>query len=208
MTTMTTFKFTDLEGAARERAIEWYKESSGTDWEPETDDICEALRYLGFTLDTNTVKLMSGKTRQEPDIGYNIGYCQGDYANFSGAWRADEMELHKLQEDRPTDTTLLTLGAQLMASVLRWPQAVAHVTGRMNSAQLDWAYTDADDPRAEAHTPDDEQLEVDLEKIIEGLYTWVYDQLRDELSYHTSEELAVEMLTSGDYEFDEDGNVQ
>lgn len=202
----TVFKFAGLSDKAKQKAIEWYSRSTQEDWEPHTDDINESLGMLGFEVSTEQVKLMNGGTREQTSFGYSIGYCQGDYANFSGEWRADRVDLAKLQTERPTDESLLSYGAQLMGVVLKWPGAVCRFSSPSpHACYIDWAYTDEDDPRAEAHTEDDEQLEGEMRDIIRSLFDWLYHELRSDLEWATSDENSIEGIEANDYDFDEDG---
>lgn len=53
-------------------------------WDSLFEDFVEQLAEIGITVDTHEVKLMNGKTRQDPSIYFSGFWCQGDGAYFEG----------------------------------------------------------------------------------------------------------------------------
>ena len=83
----TVYQFSELSDKAKEKARDWFRScSDSSDLDNVITDFCSIADLIGLELSTRSVKLMSGKTRQEPEIYYSVAYCQGDYAAFSGTW--------------------------------------------------------------------------------------------------------------------------
>jgi len=53
-------------------------------WDDLFEDFVEQLTEVGITASTHEVKLMNGKTRQDPNIYFSGFWCQGDGAYFEG----------------------------------------------------------------------------------------------------------------------------
>lgn len=53
-------------------------------WDGLIEDFAEQLTEVGITVDTHEVKLMNGKTRQDPSIYFSGFWSQGDGAYFEG----------------------------------------------------------------------------------------------------------------------------
>lgn len=53
-------------------------------WDSLIEDFAEQLTEVGITVSTHEVKLMNGKTRQDPDIYFSGFWSQGDGAYFEG----------------------------------------------------------------------------------------------------------------------------
>ena len=76
------YDFTELSGAARDKARAWFRETIDHDWWDSVYDdfeqICPPWRHAA----TTTVRLMGGGTRQEPCIWFSGFSWQGDGACF------------------------------------------------------------------------------------------------------------------------------
>lgn len=218
-----TYRFAELSGEARQRAITWYQQTEHELWEPEFDAIVDVLEKLGIELDLELVnKGQYAKTdgryikdatdnfvlappRYKPAIHYSIAYGQGDYAAFDGEWHAEHMNVAALLADRPTDARLKRFAAGLMALFLRYPKAKAraYMTPR-NGMALDWALTgELDDEDNDVSLDDDDCVALAI--LMDGLADWIYQDLLADLEYRTSEEAAIEGIEANEYDFDEEG---
>ena len=206
MDTETAYKFKDLDKRARERAIEWYRAGVTQDWEPEYDDFVTIFGYLGIELAQRDYKTVGGDTRYEPDIAYSIGFTQGDYAVFKGDWRADRMHFAELLAHAPTDPILQSVGARLMAVMMRYPRAHSRIGtsgNRYETVAIDTAYTGEENEDGEIEL--DEATFDELQGCVEVLASWIYTQLSEELLWQGSEENCIEGIEANDYDFNEDG---
>lgn len=204
------FAYAELDAQAQERAREWYRTLTIEDWEPNTDDLARLLGMLGITVDVERYAQGGGKYHNRLAFGWAIGYTQGDYANFNGDWEADRMDLAALQTECPTDERLLDIGARLMGVVLKWPRSRCAITA---SAPAITASAPADitrgvaDPELEEYDPAHAELEGEVESIIKDLFRWLYDYMRSDLDWVSSDEVVVEGIEANGYEFDEYGDV-
>jgi hypothetical protein len=201
-----TYRFAELSDAARQRAIEWFRECVTQDWEPD-DIIADAVNlfgHLGIEFGVRTVKLMNGKTRQEPNVAYSIGFVQGDYATFTGHWVAERMHYAALLEQAPEDAELKRVGAQLMSVMLRYPLASCQIAPFSLRVSIDTAFTgECDDDGGQVDL--DEDTFATVEACMEALAAWLYQRMADELLYHGSEQACIEGIEANEYTFDEDG---
>src|SRR4051794_24426167 len=114
----TVYQFDELSDAAKEKAREWYRECiDSNDFDCEVDEFVTIAEAIGIDFDTHEVKLMSGRTRREPNIYWSVGYCQSDYAAFEGTYdyKADaEARLRAINDD---DTWEPLIIAQALACV-------------------------------------------------------------------------------------------
>ena len=70
----------------RGKLLEKYRDVNVEDdwWDYLFEDFVEQLTEVGITADTHEVKLMNGKTRQDPNIYFSGFWSQGDGAYFEG----------------------------------------------------------------------------------------------------------------------------
>lgn len=205
MDTKTVYKFAELEDDARQRAIDWYRDGTTEEWEPEYSDIEMIFAYLGIELDQQRVGLNGLAINYRPVIHYSIGDTQGDYATFEGEWHAEKMNYAGLLEAIPDDATLKRIGAELMVLMLRYPHASARWDAdKRNALYLDWALTGRYDENGDDQMLPDEE-ECTLRDLGRSLARWLYLYLRDALEYETSEANAIEGIETMDYDFDENG---
>lgn len=69
------FQYDELDDRAKERAREWYSRhvfEDACDWEFVYEDAVRVAEILGIEISTSPVRLMSGKSRQEPDIYFDL----------------------------------------------------------------------------------------------------------------------------------------
>jgi len=205
----TEFSFAELSPEAQARALDKYREGVWEDWEPsdELEHMAGCLRLLGIDLDTCDVPLMNGKTRSEPDIHYRLSYCQGDGAAFTGNWSAKDLRLAQLAGEVADDDVIHRYGAELLAVYLRYPKAECRIARGMGllslSVEVDHETLDLDE---DAHCEEIADLAEQLQDIFRACAQWIYDQLRDEADYQTSDENCREGIEANEYLFDGDGD--
>ncbi len=71
----TVFSYDELNDKAKERARDWMRDGNSEDnfWsEYVIDDACKVAEILGIELQTRSVKLMGGTTKQEPVIWWAL----------------------------------------------------------------------------------------------------------------------------------------
>jgi hypothetical protein len=203
METETVYKFKDLDDAAKQRAIEWYRECVHQDWEPEYGDFATIFGYLGIALGTACYTTVGGQRRYCPAINYSIGFSQSDYASFLGWWHAADMHYAELLAHAPQDETLKNIGARLMSVLLRYPLSHCEIMTCSNRVAIDRSFTG--EPDADGVEDMDEQTFEMLAECMRDLASWLYSQLSEELLWQGSEENCIEGIEGNDYDFDEAG---
>lgn len=204
--TSDAYSFDELNDAAKERARNWYREGDMNefDFDCTIEDFTTICDIIGIELEVHAVKLMSGKTRTEPNVYYSVGYCQSDYAAFEGAYDYKATAGAKLREHAPQDSELHRIVDQLAAI------QIANGFGLRATIK----YTDyygfsitVEDRRNEER--DDELLSTadrDITELVKDLARWLYDQLRSEADYRSSDEAVDENIEANEYMFDKEGN--
>lgn len=225
----TEFKFSELSDRAKAHARDQHRDwNVDHDWWDSTfDDAVDIANMMGISIETRTVALYGGGTRQEPRIFFS-GFCsQGDGACFSGRWS-------------PADKPIAILNA-----------VIAHAPQDDRLHEIAFAFAEL----SERHGPEGEEngsvsvviehrgrychehsveisveffepggfnefqmltwealrrgrgmdtFEDDVAEALRGFMRWIYRQLEAEHEYLTSDEAIDEVLA--DMTFDEDGN--
>jgi hypothetical protein len=203
--TSEAYSFDELSDAAKERARDWYRECIDEhDFSCEIDEFVTIGEAIGIDFDTHEVKLMSGKTRSDPDIYWSVGYCQSDHASFEGTYDYNAAAVAKLRAINDDDTwEPLRIATELAEIQLRNAfgiRAVCKVRGNRDYLSVEECYDRRDEER---------DLGADgkaVEECMERLARYLYKQLRDQSDYLHSDEAVDESILANDYKFDEEGN--
>jgi hypothetical protein len=199
--TQTVYQFDELSDKAKERAREWYREAiDENDYECEISEFADICEMIGIGLDTHEVKLMSGKTRQDPNIYWSVGYCQSDYAAFEGTYDYKADACIKLREMNDDDTWAPLRIAMVLAKIQAENAFGLRATVKITNK--DWMQIEVIDRRNE------ERYSLQFDEVIQlmrDLARYLYKQLRDQSDYLNSDENIDEMMEANEYEFDEEG---
>lgn len=167
-------------------------------WDSLIEDFAEQLTEVGITADTHEVKLMSGKTRQDPNIYFSGFWSQGDGACFEGH-----------VSDWPK--FLATLGKEdwvFWAYECNW--IASSVNSRGNNMSVSSDLDAPENPHDEEEDPlrfhawnvinlppsraDLEALETEIESKFEELASKLYNDLEAEYDYQTDDEQVVDWV--------------
>ena len=187
----------------------------GHDWW-DYDDFVTVGKLLGVEIDMRDVKLMSGKTRQEPNISFS-GFCsQDDGACFEGSYSCAPNAIKDIANYAPQDTVLAGIAERLNAvqvlARLKWGETLsASVTtsGRYShSGTMNVTVNDLDDSVVDP-TAAGEDAFIDMEETItrcmRDFADWIYGQLENQYDWLMSDECVDQYLI--EEKFDEDGKV-
>lgn len=196
------YKFDELSDSAKERARDWFRETSQDDewWDCMYEDFATIADMLGIDLRQRPAKLMNGTTRYEPAIYFSGFSSQGDGACFEGTYRYKPGALKAIKSHAPTDAELHRIARTLQAIQRR---AFYHLTaniaqrGRYHSMEID---VDAGDFAGEFDADG-------IRECLTDFADWMYRQLEKEYEYQNSDETVDENIRCNDYEFDEEGNL-
>jgi hypothetical protein len=192
--TRTAYYYSDLEGKAKEKAIDWM-EARLTEWFTLHDvhhviyDFTRICNDLGITLHVNT----SG-----PAVYWELSYSQSDGVSFDGIWRGTppgntelikavypkETKLHGIAELLETETAKYFFAEQEMICV------EITASNRRNYFNLSF----------ETAVELGEISETTIEGCIRALNLWLYEEIREEYEHQTGREAAHQRLTNDEWD--------
>lgn len=199
------YQFDELSDRAKERARQWYRDGRfiDTDWaECTLDDAATIAGILGIRLDTRTVKLWGGGTRQEPIIYWSI-FDRDRGAGFHGRYYYARGAAKKIREYAPADKELHRIADTLQREQRRYFYNLG--------ARIVTAGRDGLDVRVEDVECPDRGLTVSAEteetigESIRDFAHWIVCQLEREAEYQSSDETVDENIRANEYEFTEEG---
>lgn len=218
--TKELFTFDELSDVAKERARSWYRESRYEDtseFDFTIEDFVTIAEIIGITFSTHEVKLMSGKSRTEPNIYWSLSYSQGDGACFEGTYEHNDDSCAKIREHCNDDELLrvtdelnriqsgrVLLGQPMLdATIKKTDHHYCHentVTIDVDDVQDDW--------EVEGQGPSEsfEEARAQIAELLKDLMRWLHKALRDEDEYRNSDEAVDESIEANEYTFDEEGN--
>lgn len=209
------YQFDELSDKAKDKAREWWRECEAQEFGAH-GDIYEpaetAANLLGVTFNTNDVRLMSGKTRPEPDIRWSGFHSQGDGASFTGSYAYRKGSARDIRREFGDDASgqevkriareLAALqrkhGYKLTADVRQCGHYVHHRTMYVDIAGPQWL--DYSDRQQEA-----EQLGEAIQELMCDFAKWIYSGLVAEYEYRMSDEHVDDAIRANEYYFREDG---
>lgn len=210
----TVFKLSELSDRAKETARDAYRLQNRHDdwWNYVYEDAVECGRLIGINIDTHSVKLHGGTTRDEPSIYFTGFWSQGDGACFTGTYSAtDNDPVHAIENYVNADSDLIPIAKELaLLQVTTRLKNGGSLEGRIitsgrysHSGTMDCSadYVDVDGEAEQVS----EQVEKDLTALMRRFADWIYSQLEAEDEYLNSDECIDEHLA--DDEFDEDGSM-
>lgn len=214
------YTYEELSDKAKERAREWYR----TDypyydwWDFLYEDFDTRAQELGIEIGKKSVPLMNGKTRYDPEIYFSGFYCQGSGSSFSGRWRAWDMNPDKLKSECPDETELHRISnvlvdcanedggmwADIEAKGDNWISVEVHNGETIEEKLNDLEYKSNEyNLLAQAC----QQREEEVIKALRDFNRWMYQRLKEEYEYLTSDKQIEESIIINEYEFTEDGEI-
>lgn len=196
------YQFDELSDAAKEKARDWYRESTAGDnffSECVLDDAEECAKLIGLTIG----RARGGKA---PAFYWSGFSSQGDGACFEGHWTARAVQPGKLKEHAPVDAELHRISAEFERIALAFPEAsftVKH-SGRYSHKFCTDFDVWLEESGAELDAGD--KAETDLIEAARDLMDWIYSQLEKEYEYQNSNEQVDESIRANEYSFTENGN--
>lgn len=203
----TVYRLDELAEGAKDRARAWYREGGfDYDWyDAVYEDFQRIAEILGIRLKTRVIRLVGGRTREDPCIWFSGFWSQGDGAAWEGWYSYRKSAAADLRAYAPKDKTLHRIAETLQAAQRRnFYQLHAEVSHRGNYYH---AFTMAVAVTREGSTGI--ELVGDAEAIVIGamrdLANWLYRQLEQEYDYLTSDGAVDETLVANGYTFTEEG---
>lgn len=203
----TVYHLSELPEGAKDRARAWYREGGfDHDWyDAVYEDFQHIAEILGIHLNTRTVRLVGGRTREDPCTWFTGFSSQGDGASWTGTYAYRKSSAAELRAYAPQDQTLHGIAERLQAAQRQnFYQLSAKVTHRGNyyhAYSMDIAVT-RESPFSQEIAGDAEAVVMDA---LRDLANWLYRQLEREYDYLTSDEAVDEALIANGYTFTEEG---
>lgn len=194
------YTFNELDYAAKQHAIQ--ELSQEVYYDSCYEDFVRMGEILGIEIDTHQVRLMNGKTRQDPSIWWSGFYSQGDGLSFDGTYRYARGAV-KAMKAETNDAELIRIAQELQA-VQR--KHFYRLEAGIKSDGHNWTKVSVED--REDNWRDIRDAESEITELMRDFASWMYRSLKDEYEYQTSEEAIVEMCKANEWEFDKNGVLQ
>ena len=201
------FKFEELSDTAKETARQWWRDcenndfgASGFEFEPAET----AAKILGIEFNSNTIKLMDGSARQEPDIRFSGFSSQGDGASFTGYYYYAKGCSKAIRAEFPTDKVLQAIADGLTALQRKHGyKLAAKITQSGHCVHQYTMYAEVEnDERGVSNESADE-----LQNLLRDFAGWIYKGLEAEYDWRMSDAQVDESIEANGYEFTENGNI-
>lgn len=204
--TQTAFRFEELDGPAKERARDWWRNLEASDFDTSCtiEDAQRMGAIMGIEFDTHPVKLMGGGTRSEPTVYWSGFSSQSDGACFEGRYRYAKGAAKAIRAEAPTDKRLHSIADQLQAAQRgAFYRLEARCQHRGHYYHSGCMQVEVFDRENEYSTNVDESAVTDA---LREFADWIYRQLETEYEWRMADEQVDESIIINEYDFDESGN--
>jgi hypothetical protein len=203
----TVYTFDELtDEKAKERAREWYREASASDFsdfhaDSMYDDFQECAERLGITFATRGRKLMNGTMRQDPDIEWSGFWSQGDGLSYAGTYQYRKDSRKLILAHAPQDTELHRI-ADALYDIQRkhFFSLTASITKEGRYSHSGTMSVTIEDAKGNEPAEFDE-----MRTLFRDFADWMYQQLEKEYEYQNSDEVVDENIVANEYTFTADG---
>ncbi len=197
------YQFAELSDAAKETAREWFRGCIESDELTDYDDWTAIADILGVDFKQRSVKLYGGATRYDPDISWSLGYTQGDGASYDAHYKFAKQAPKKIREHAPIDAKLHAIADALAAVQKRNGYALTAQTHAHNVASYSMEVNVSDSRKPNEDPAPEAEAEVTAQ--LRAFADWLYDQIRAQNDYLTSDSAVDESIEANAYDFEEDG---
>ena len=191
VTKKTVFRFDELDGAAKEKAREWFR-GIADDWGAES--IIDHAKHVGALIGFEVA-----------GVAWRGFWSQGDGACWSGSVTYYRGRASDVARECPQDAEIQRI-ARAWQDLQR--QNSGQIRGRV-SANDRYMRTSVSAYWADDRDGDDEDqiasVEDDANQIASEFSDWIYRALEKEYNCQMSDECVDESIRANEYEFDEDG---
>jgi hypothetical protein len=205
---ITVYHFDELDGAARDRARDWYRRNAtDEDWHDfRFADFATVCEILGVSLSTKSVRLMSGEYRAAPKIYFSGFSSQGDGACYEGGYRFMRDSVGRMRTHAPQDADLHAIAACLLDVQRRnFYQIRAEIrhAGRYCHEYSMQIAVRRESPTGQDISNADEETVIDA---LRDLARWLYRQLEAEYDFITADAQVDQGIRANGYSFTEEGH--
>jgi hypothetical protein len=208
--TLTVFQYEELSDKAKETARDWYRNTTAKAGDNSFAEhvIEDAIRMgtlMGITFKTRTIKLMNGKTREEPRIEWSGFSSQGDGACFEGTYTYQPGIAAAIATEAPGNDSGENIILRRIATELE-SYGVLSATLTKRDHHYSHPYT------VEIEVYDSEGIDITtgtrgkaVAQALRDFMNWIYRNLEAEYDYQNADEQIEEAIISNEYEFYADG---
>lgn len=202
--TINLYTFDELSSAAKDKAREWWRECEAQDFGGHgelNEPIETAAKLLGIRLRYHDVRLLNGKTRQEPNVYWTL-HVQGAGASFDGTYRHVAGSLARIKREFPTDAELHRIARGLGNVQARYGYkmtAVVTSDSREHFLNVDLA---TDSIKHQGITDADDEA---IRELFRDFGLWIYKYIDAEYSYYMEDANVDDAILCNDYTFMADG---
>lgn len=200
------YKYEELSDKAKERAREWFsRDYPDYDWwDFLYEDVDTIATSLGFDLDVN---------KKNPCIWFS-GFCsQGDGACFEGIYRAENSNSQKFYEHvgkTESNRSIIDIAESFFLFAQSHPTFYGKLSHRGRYYhEFSVSYECYEEVETEEGIEDKMTVEIEEEfaNLCRSFMKWIYNQLKKEHDYLTSDEQIEESIIINELEFTEDGKI-
>ena len=212
-TKLTVYRFDALSDRAKDHARDWFREHAAQDFsdfgaESVIEDGARMADLLGINLNTRSVKLMGGGTRQEPNIYWSVGNRDED-ASFAGSYYYRKGSAKAIAAEAPPEYNGKRQegNARLNDIAQRLYKAQSRNFYRLQASighGRHW-HMDIDVERGDSKDVSDTDIDA-VRECLQDFADWILYQLNAEWEYCNSDEAVDENIRANEYEFTEEGN--
>ena len=173
-----TYGIEELEGRAKERALDWLREGLDYAWYDFVfEDAKKCASILGIEMG---------------DIYFDNSACFNGRFSYAKGWKK------ALKAYAPMDTELLRIGQELQK--IQKP----FMYGLSGTIDCNYRYKST---KAVFHWSEDHMPVEDLSQVFTDFASWIYRNLAKEWDYLNSEECLIENAQANGYAFDSEGRI-
>lgn len=204
--TVELYEYDELTPKAQERARDWYREGDREMFSEYAgrnviEDAVRLFEIMGFTFRTHEVPLHGGGKRRDPCVWWQLGYMQSDgvwieadYAYAPGAHR-------KIRREAPADgkqnDRLHAIADRLLALQKAYGYKLTATVRDSDRGPMDLTV----DLDSDVNEFDGQTVYPAFREIIRDIERWIYDQLRIEDEYQSSDATVAENIRANEYTF-------
>lgn len=199
------FEFSELSDSAKERARQWYRNSSYDCYWSESaiDDAADLFDLIGVDI-RNTLKTRMDKTfSYEPSVFFSGFSSQGDGACFNAKHRYKKGGLKALISYAPHETALHEIAKRIQEIQKRYFYAIQVSTQQHGR----YCHAYSMDVTVDCENGINENAENDMTECFRDLANWLYSKLEKAYYFENSNEIVDENIICNEYEFLESGEV-
>ena len=204
--TVELYEYDELTPKAQERARDWFRDGrDGADFHYVIEDAVRMFEIMGFTFRTHEVPLYGGGKRHDPCVWWELGYSQSDGVWIEADYKYAPGAHRKIRREAPADgkqnDRLHAIADRLQALQKAYSYKL---TATIRDVDRSGMTLELDHPHWPTPGAIPSAYDV-LREIVRDIERWIYDQLRIEDEYQSSDDTVAENIRANEYTFRANG---